>query len=78
MKFAPCVAAVLLLDKLSDTKIADTSRALGSLGALTDTVFIGPWVDSSFPAGARGYIYQMRCQTGNVYLWLALDAQGKR
>lgn len=66
-----------VLEKLSDAKIADTSKALGQLGALTDAVYIGPWVDPSFPAGARGYIYQMRCMEGNVYLWLAVDATGK-
>lgn len=66
-----------VLDKLNDAKIADTSKALGQLGALTDTVFIGPWVDPSFPVGARGYIYQMQCVEGNIYLWLALDPQGK-
>lgn len=66
-----------VLDKLTDAKIADTSKALGQLGALTDTVYIGPWVDPSFPPGARGYIYQMRCVDGNVYLVLALDPQGK-
>jgi hypothetical protein len=69
--------AVQVLDKLSDEKVADTSRALGQLGALTNAVFIGPWADPSFPAGARGYIYQMQCQSGNIYLWLALDSQGK-
>lgn len=69
--------AAQVIDKLTDEKIADTSRALGQLGALTDAVFIGPWVDPSFPPGARGYIYQMRCQSGNIYLWLALDSQGK-
>ncbi len=69
--------AAQVLEKLSAAKVADTSRALGQLGALTDTVFIGPWIDPSFPPGARGYIYQMRCQSGNLYLWLALDAQGK-
>jgi hypothetical protein len=66
-----------VLDKLSDAKIADTSQALGQLGALMDVVFIGPWVAPDFPAGARGYAYQMRCTSGNIYLWLALDAQGK-
>jgi hypothetical protein len=66
-----------VLAKLTDERIADTSRALGQLGALTDAVFIGPWADPSFPAGARGYIYQMRCVEGNVYLWLAIDATGK-
>ena len=38
---------------------------------------MGRWVNPDFPAGASGYIYQMRCTQGNVYLWLALDADGK-
>jgi len=25
----------------------------------------------------HGYIYQMRCTSGNVYLWIAVDGQGK-
>lgn len=66
-----------VLDKLTEAKITETSRGLGQLGALTGTVFIGPWLDPSFPPGAHGYIYQMLCIDGNVYLWLALDAQGK-
>jgi hypothetical protein len=66
-----------VLDKLTDAKISETSHGLGQLGALDETVFIGPWLDPSFPPGARGYIYQMRCEDGAVYLWLALDPQGK-
>ncbi len=66
-----------VLDKLSDEKIAQTSKGLGALGALTEAVYLGRWVSASFPAGARGYIYQMRCIEGNVYLWLALDPAGK-
>jgi hypothetical protein len=66
-----------VLDKLNDAKIADTSTALGQLGALIDVVFLGPWIAPDFPPGARGYAYQMRCTSGNIYLWLALDAQGK-
>lgn len=66
-----------VLDKLTDAKIADTSTALSQLGALTDVVFLGPWIAPDFPPGARGYAYQMRCTSGNMYLWLALDAQGK-
>jgi hypothetical protein len=69
--------AAQVTEKLSDEKVADTSRALGQLGALTDAVYIGPWIDRSFPPGARGYIYQMQCQSGNIYLWLALDSKGK-
>ncbi len=66
-----------VLNKLNDAKIADTSTALGQLGALIDVVFLGPWIAPDFPPGARGYAYQMRCTSGNIYLWLALDAQGK-
>lgn len=66
-----------VLEKLTDTKIADTSKALGQLGPLNEVVYIGPWIAPDFPAGARGYIYQMRCSDGNIYLWLALDSQGK-
>ncbi len=66
-----------VLDKINDAKITDTSTALGQLGALIDVVYLGPWVAADFPPGARGYAYQMRCSSGNIYLWLALDAQGK-
>jgi hypothetical protein len=66
-----------VLDKLDDAKIAQTSEALGQLGALIDVVFLGPWIAPDFPPGARGYAYQMRCTSGNIYLWLALDAKGK-
>jgi hypothetical protein len=66
-----------VIDKLSDEKIAQTSQALGQLGPLTDVVYLGPWISADFPAGARGYAYQMRCSAGNIYLWLALDPEGK-
>jgi hypothetical protein len=66
-----------VVPKLTDTLIADTSRALAQLGALTDTVYIGRWINPEFPPGVNGYIYQMRCVSGNVYLWLAIDPQGK-
>lgn len=66
-----------ILEKLTDEKLAETSKALGSLGALTEVVYMGPWIASDFPPGAHGYIYQMRCSDGNVYLLFALDPQGK-
>jgi hypothetical protein len=66
-----------VLDKLNDEKISNTSRALGQLGALDDVVYLGAWIAPDFPPGARGYIYQMRCASGNIYLWLALDSTGK-
>lgn len=66
-----------VLPKLTDAKIADVSHALGGLGPLTDTVYIGPFSAVDIPAGAHGYIYQMRCASGNIYLWLILDADAK-
>jgi hypothetical protein len=66
-----------VLPQLTDAKVSETSTRLGQLGALTETVYIGRWINPDFPPGAQGYIYQMRCVSGNVYLWLALDAQGK-
>jgi hypothetical protein len=66
-----------LVLELTDAKITETSKALSQLGALNDTVFIGDWLNPTFPPGTRGYIYQMRCVEANVYLWMAIDAQGK-
>ncbi|MBV9699856.1 MAG: hypothetical protein JO078_07005 [Candidatus Eremiobacteraeota bacterium] len=66
-----------VLDKLSDATIAQTSKGLAQLGALTEVVYLGPWIEPDFPPGARGFVYQMRCTIGNVYLFLALDPQGK-
>jgi hypothetical protein len=66
-----------VLGKLSDTKIAETSAALAQLGALIDVAYLGRWISADFPTGAHGYAYQMRCTSGNIYLWLAFDAQGK-
>lgn len=69
--YAPEVVA-----KMTDAKIADTAHALGQLGALTDLVYVGRWINPDMPT-LSGYIYQMRCVEGNVYLWLALQPDGK-
>jgi hypothetical protein len=69
--------AAPVLPQLTDDKISDTSTQLAKLGALTSMVYVGRWLNPDFPAGTNGYIYQARCAEGNVYLWLALDAQGK-
>lgn len=69
--------AAQLLPQLTDAKIADTSHALAQLGALTGMVYVGRWINPEFPPGARGYIYQMHCAEGNVYLWMAIDGDGK-
>ncbi len=68
--------AIQTQSQLTDAKIADTSHALGELGALNDMVYVGRWLNPNFP-DRHGYIYQMRCASGNVYLWLAIDADGK-
>lgn len=65
-----------VLPKLTDEKIADTARVLGQLGALTDTVYIGRWINPDLP-DLSGYIYQMRCVEGNVYQFMALTPEGK-
>jgi hypothetical protein len=69
--------APVVYPQLTQAKVDDTARALSGLGALMDTVFIGPFSAPDIPSDARGYIYQMRCADGNVYLWLILDADGK-
>lgn len=66
-----------VLRQLTDAKISETSQKLGELGALTDTVYVGRWINPDFPTDTSGYIYQMHCVSGNVYLWLAVDGQGK-
>lgn len=65
-----------VLPKLTDEKIAQTAQSLGQLGALLDMVYIGRWLNPDLP-NLSGYIYQMRCASGNVYLWLALTPDGK-
>jgi len=63
--------------KLTDAMVDDVSKKLAALGPLEDTVFIGPFFTSDIPADAHGYIYQMVCHGGKVYLLTILDAQGK-
>lgn len=65
-----------VIPKLTDEKIADTARALGQLGALIDMVYVGRWINPEMPT-LNGYIYQMHCTEGNVYLWLELQPDGK-
>jgi hypothetical protein len=63
--------------QLSDAKINDVSQKLAALGALESTVYIGPFISSDIPPDAHGYIYQMQCREGNVYVFTVLDPQGK-
>jgi len=66
-----------VLDKLTDDKLTQTSKALAELGPLTDAVYMGPWLSADFPPGAKGYLYHMLCSEGAIYFWIALDPQGK-
>ncbi|HEY1429273.1 MAG TPA: hypothetical protein VGF18_06850 [Candidatus Tumulicola sp.] len=66
-----------VLAKLTQDKVDQTAKALSGLGPLTDTVYIGPFSAPDIPPDAKGYIYQMRCSEGNVYLWLILNTNGK-
>jgi len=66
-----------LVAKLTPDKVDDVSRRLGGLGFLVDTAYIGPFVAPDLPTGSHGYIYQMICSAGKVYLWLVLDDQNK-
>jgi hypothetical protein len=66
-----------VLPKLTDAKINDVAHALGALGPLTDTTFIAPFSAADIPADAHGYIYQMHCTDGSIYMWMVLDANGK-
>ena len=69
--------AAEVIPKLTDDKINDVARALSALGPLTDTTFVGPFSAADIPEGAQGYIYQMHCLEGNIYMWMILDADGK-
>lgn len=66
-----------VVPKLTDAKVNDVAHALSALGPLTDTTFIGPFSAADIPPGAAGYIYQMHCQEGNIYMWMILDSDGK-
>jgi hypothetical protein len=66
-----------VLPKLSQDKVDQTAHALSGLGPLIDTVYMGPFSAPDIPLDARGYIYQMRCSAGNVYLWMILNSDGK-
>ena len=63
--------------QLTQAKVDQTAHALSGLGPLIDTVFIGPFSAPDIPPDARGFIYQMRCSDGNVYLWMILNSDGK-
>ncbi len=66
-----------VIPKLTDDKINDVARALSALGPLTDTTFVGPFSAADIPQGAEGYIYQMHCQEGNIFMWMIIDSDGK-
>jgi hypothetical protein len=66
-----------LLPQLTDVKVADTSKHIAPLGALTGLVFIGSFAGEDFPPDAHGYIYQMICSNGKIYQWMVVTGNGK-
>src|SRR5581483_8964072 len=66
-----------VVPKLTPDKVAEVSRALAALGPLVGTDYVAPFSAADIPAGAHGYIYNMHCTSGSIYLWLILDARGK-
>lgn len=60
---------------MTDTKIATTSKALGVLGTLESTSWIGPLIYED--KTAKGYIYQMTCSNYKVYEFLTIGPDGK-
>lgn len=65
-----------ITDQLTDDKINETAQALGKLGFLTGTTYMGPLAIGDLP-GDDGYIYQMSCVNGIVYQFIVLDPQKK-
>ncbi len=59
--------------KLVPSKIAQTSRALGTLGSLVKTEWVGPAAMEGVPAGVRGYVYRMVCTNASVYEILTIQ-----
>lgn len=66
-----------LVAQMTDAKIADTSKHIAPLGALTATDYVGPFSGEDFPEGAHGYIYQMTCSNAKIYVWMVVTAAGK-
>ena len=63
--------------KLTPEKIAATSKALGTLGALTSVEWLGYLGIQDGPPGVTGYIYKMQCQNATVYEELTIGPDGK-
>lgn len=66
-----------LRPKLTDAMVTDLSRKLAVLGPLDNMVYLGRFYTNDIPSDAHGYIYQMLCNEGNVYLLTIIDGQGK-
>jgi hypothetical protein len=58
-------------------KVAATSQGLGEAGTLKSTQWIGPLVIDDAPAGTKGYIYKMHCESKDIYEELMMSADGK-
>jgi hypothetical protein len=63
--------------RLTDNLIGQTSRALGTLGALQSMQFIGPVEVDDAPPNSSSYMYKVNCANGSVYMQFALTTDGK-
>jgi hypothetical protein len=59
--------------KLLPNKIADTSKALGALGSLIKTEWVGPAGLADAPPTVKGYVYRMVCTNASVYEILTVE-----
>lgn len=69
--------AAVTQSKLTPEKIADTSRALATLGSLQRVEWDGPIGIVDGPPGVKGYLYRMFCTGGAVYETLTIGPDGK-
>jgi hypothetical protein len=63
--------------RLTDALISQTSRALGTLGALESLQFVGPVEVDDAPPTSSSYMYKVNCANGSVYMQFALMTDGK-
>ncbi len=73
----PTHYAAVTQAKLTPAKIAATSKALASLGALTSVEWLGYLGIDGGPKGVTGYIYRMRCSNATVFEELTIGPDGK-
>lgn len=61
----------------TDQVLAQNSEQLGTLGALTNMLYLGPLQVAGLPAGVHAYLYKMLCSNGSIYEQLYVGAGDK-